>query len=285
MNAKSLTRSRRVAVALLVFIAFAFMVAVNALANILPLNGVNTGALSDEIPNLFVPAGLTFSVWGLIYLLLAFLVTFVLIQAFSSRPFAGAWEPADGLLFAANALANGAWIFAWHWRIIPLSLVLMLVILGTLVALAERIHRRYSPGGAFHGSASPRPPTLLRLALSTPIHVYLGWICVATIANVTALLVTIGWDGWGIDQRIWTVLVIGAGLAVALGLVFLRRAVAAPLVVVWAYVGIIIKRFTADGWTDSAVWISAAAASLAILVALGVRLLRNGDREAKRAEA
>jgi hypothetical protein len=274
MNDKTVSRSGRIAAAFLVALSFILMVTINALANILPLNGVNTGVLSDEIPNLFVPAGLTFSIWGLIYLLLAFLVTAVMVQAFSSKPIPGAWEPADGFLFAANALANSAWIIAWHWRQVPVSLALMLIILITLVALAERIFKRTSKGGALNEASMPKASALARFGLSVPIHVYLGWICVATIANATALLVKLGWGGWGLDGRAWTVIVIGAGLAVALGLVFARRAVAAPLVVVWAYAGIVIKRYAADGTADPTVWLAAAIAALLILLALGLRLMR-----------
>jgi hypothetical protein len=248
--------------ALLSLLLFLGVIAVNAAANALPLNGVNTGALSDELPNLFVPAGLTFSIWGLIYLMLALYVGFVLAEAFG--PAGGAaWDKGDGWLFAANEAANIGWIFAWHWRLLPLSLALMLVILGSLVALDGRITRRLREGGALAGAAPLR-----RFALSAPIRVYLGWILVATIANATALLVKLGWDGFGLDPRLWAVLVIAAGCAIALGFVFTRRAIATPAVVVWAFAGIVIKRLGVDRSYSSPVWIAAAAAGVAILAAI-----------------
>jgi hypothetical protein len=274
MNNVSGTKGGRIALALVVLVFFGIVVTVNALANILPLNGVNTGKLSDEIPNLFVPAGLTFSVWGLIYLLLAALSAAVLYQALSRKAIPGAWTTVDGAILALNFAANAGWIFAWHWRSIPLSLVLMLVILVTLAILQERGFKKLSAGGALHPLSIPKAPSLLRLALTTPVSVYLGWICVATIANVTALLVKAGWDGWGIDPRAWTVIAIAAGLAVALALVFLRRAVAAPLVVVWAYAGIVIKRLPLDGTGDPAVWIAALAAGAVIIAAVAVAVIR-----------
>jgi hypothetical protein len=274
MSQNVASKGARIGLALAALALFALVITVNALANALPLNGVNTGTLSDEIPNLFVPAGLTFSIWGLIYLLLAALAVAILVQAFSAKALPGAWTAVDGMILCANFAANIGWIFAWHWRLIPLSFALMLVILGTLVLLEERAFRKLSAGGALHPSASPRASTALRLALTTPIHVYLGWISVATIANVTALLVKLGWNGWGIDPRIWTIIVIIAGLAVALGLVFFRRAVAAPLVVVWAYAGIVIKRFPIEGSGDPAVWIAALAAAFVILAAIAVSALK-----------
>lgn len=247
---------------------FLGVLATNGAANALPLNGVHTGALSDELPNLFVPAGLTFSIWGLIYLLLALYAFSLLADVFSPKG-GVAWETLDGCLFIANEAANIGWIFAWHWRLLPLSLALMLVILGTLIALEGRIARRLRKGGAL-AAAMP----LRRFALSVPIRVYLGWILVATIANATALLVKLGWNGFGFDPRLWAVIVIVAAGAIALGFVFARRAIATPAVVVWAFAGIVIKRLELDRSYSSPVWIAAAAAGVAILAAIIFRSIR-----------
>lgn len=258
-------------------LGFLGVVAVNGLANALPLNGVGTGELSDELPNLFVPAGLTFSVWGLIYLLLAGYVAFLLAEAFGKRRGA-AWERGDGWLFAANAAANIAWIFAWHWRDVTVALALMAVILYTLIALEERILPRLEEGGSLAAAPGDRKAQARRFFLSVPIRVYLGWILVATIANFTAFLVKGGWDGFGLDPRIWTVAVIGAALALALFYALGRGAIATPLVVVWALAGIVIKRTSVDPAYSAPVWTAAAAAGLAILAAVAVERLRSYRR-------
>lgn len=259
-NESALTRR---IVAILVVLALLSMLTLNALANALanalPLNGVNTGQLSDEIPNLFVPTGLTFAIWGLIYLMLLGYALAVLNVAF--RGGTAQWSTADGWLFVVNALANAGWIVAWHWRLIPLSMLLMLVILATLIVLQERNYRRIAATGSKGWQ---------HWLLTVPINVYLGWICVATIANATALFVTGGWNAWGLDPRLWTVVVITAGLAVAVLLAVLRQAVAAPLVVVWAYLGIVLKRLAVDPAETTMVWLAAALAGLAILVVLAV---------------
>ncbi len=277
MQKRTLSGTLGLPAALLVALSFLVMVTVNALANALPLNGVNTGQLSDELPNLFVPAGITFSIWGLIYLLLAALSAALIVQARAKEAPPQAWKALDAIIFAVNALANSAWIFAWHWRLVGLSFIIMLVILATLILLAERIYARRLVAEA----AGKGKVTLFGLALSAPIHVYLGWITVATIANATALLVALAWDGWGLDPRAWTLVVIVAGLAVAFGFIFIRRAVAAPLVVVWAYSGIVMKRLPEDGMEDPLVWAAAGASALAILVALGVRGLKVSKAAAK----
>jgi len=259
---------------ILATLAFVGMVTSNALANILPLNGVNTGQLSDEIPNLFVPTGLTFAIWGLIYLLLAGYIVAVLKEAFRRNSAGQRWEARDGWLFTANAAANAAWIFAWHWRMVPLSMLIMLVILASLIALEERNYKRFSGVHTGIGAkAASLGSPLMRFFLTVPINVYLGWICVATIANATALLVTAGWNGFGLDPQTWTVAVIIAGLVVALGLIFRRNAVAAPLVVVWAYLGIVLKRTSVDPDQTRAVWISAAISAVLILGLLAGKLI------------
>lgn len=248
------------ALSILVALLFLATLVVNALANILPINGLTTGEVSDALPNLFVPAGLTFSIWGLIYLLMAGTVTAGILEAFGTWR-DSTWGALDYTALAVNLAANCGWILAWHHGQVARSLVLMLVILASLVLLEER---RYAASRA----DEREPGALRRFILSTPLNVYLGWICVATIANVTALLVSAGWDGFGLDPRVWTVIVIAAGLAVGLALAFGRKAIAAPLVIVWAYVGIVIKRTGIDPGYSRPVWIAALAASVLIIAAL-----------------
>lgn len=241
-------------------ISFAAVLAVNALANALPLNGANTGVLSDEIPNLFVPAGITFSIWGVVYLLLTGYVVAAIREAWGKS--ASAWTGRDAGLFIANMAANVAWIFAWHWRLVGVAMVLMIVILGTLIALEQSSQRKIARGGVL----DERAGAARRFFLTVPLRVYLGWISVATIANATAVLVKADWNGFGLDPRLWTVVVIAAGLAVALGFSLLKGQVAAPLVVVWAYAGIVLKRSQVDADYSAPVWIAAGLAALVILI-------------------
>ena len=260
---------RRVA-AVVSALMFAGMVVVNGLANALPLNGANTGQLSDELPNLFVPAGATFAIWGLIYALLLGHVVVVIREAFAGGGDAG-WKPADGWLLSANAAFNGAWIFAWHWRLVPLSLAIMLGILGTLIVLVERMHRA--------GPAATVGP-IRRFFLRTPIRVYLGWISIATIANVTAVLVDAGWSGGGLDPRWWTAAVILAGAGIGTALVLRRGAVASGLVVLWAFAGIILKRAQVGGDAAATVIAASAVGALVVAAAVALRLLRKPARPA-----
>lgn len=210
-------------------IAFIGVIVVNSLANILPLNGVGTGELSDLYPNLFVPAGLTFSIWGIIYLLLIGFCVYGIKAAFSSSTDAS-FLKTIGPWFLLSCIANIAWIFAWHWQRVGLSLIVMLFLLASLIV----IYLKLNSGGI----SSLSEGLLTRL----PFSVYLGWITVATIANVTALLVTLEWGGFGLSAVFWTVFVIVAAVVVTLLVIFIRKDLGYSLVVVWALLGIVLKR-------------------------------------------
>jgi len=223
-------------------LGFLGTVFVNALANILPLNGITTGELSDLYPNLFVPAGLTFAIWGLIYVLLAIFVIYQLIPSVRRDAQKVDFVQKIGPLFFISCLANIGWIFAWHYRIVPLSLLLMLILLGCLLAIYLRLNIGKS-------EATKSEKYLVHL----PFSVYLGWITIATIANVTALLVDIDWMRWGLTQQFWAVAVIIVGIAIALSVLLTRKDIYYCLVVDWALLGILIKRLSATTPAQSVV--------------------------------
>lgn len=194
------------------------MILMNYLANALPINGKTTGALSAQYPNLFVPAGITFSIWGVIYLLL---LVFAILQF---RETNGEIIQSIGWLFAFSCLFNGLWIIAWHYEKLPLSLLLMAGLLISLVLINIKI--------------SPLPHGLIKAAFG----VYLGWICIASIANVTALLVFYNWNGWGISEEIWTIVMITIGMVITFATILKMNNPYIGLAVMWAFLGIILKQ-------------------------------------------
>ena len=199
---------------------FTVMIVMNYLANALPLNKHKTGELSDFYPNLFVPAGITFSIWGVIYLLLA---------GFCTLQFLGPGKAITvniGFLFIVSCLLNALWIFCWHYEKLPLSLIVMLGLLIILIFINILI--KVLPFGLFKAS----------------FGIYLGWICIATIANVTALLVHYNWKGFGISQETWTIIMILAGALIADITIFRLNNPYIGLSAIWAFIGIIIKRRT-----------------------------------------
>jgi hypothetical protein len=194
------------------------MLVMNYLANALPLNNKTTGELSDAFPNLFVPAGLTFSIWGVIYLLL---IAYCVIQ------FTGSNQSVIsdiGWLFGISCVMNVLWILCWHYGLLPLSLLVMTGLLVTLIMINLRITNL--PFGIIKAS----------------FGIYLGWICIATIANVTALLVNYGWNGFGISEEIWTIVMISAGTIIVALTIYRLINPFVGLSVIWAFTGIILKR-------------------------------------------
>lgn len=199
-------------------VLFAGMLVMNYLANALPLNNKTTGELSDSFPNLFVPAGLTFSIWGVIYILL---LLYVIFQFKDSNALT---VSKISLAFGITCLLNALWIVFWHYGKLPLSLLVMAGLLASLIYISIAI--RDLPFGIIKAS----------------FGIYLGWICIATIANVTAVLVTSGWNGFNISQEVWTIIMIAVGtLLVALAIYRLNNPFLG-LAVVWAFLGIAIKR-------------------------------------------
>ncbi|MFC1933307.1 hypothetical protein ACFLXU_06790 [Chloroflexota bacterium] len=225
------TRRSQIFLSILNVIGFLGTIVVNGLANALPINNKTTGELSDQYPNLFVPAGLTFSIWGLIYILLAIFVIYQVVVTFRKGK-----EGLDafrkiGYLFFLSSLLNIGWIFAWQYEIVPLSLVIMLLLLGCLLAIYIKL-----------GVGKKGPSIKEQYLVHLPFSVYLGWITIATIANVTALLVDLNWNRFGLSEQFWAVAVIVVGIAIALSVLFRRQDIYYCLVVDWALLGILIKR-------------------------------------------
>ena len=238
-------KSRLLTLSILNLIGFLGTIVVNGLANALPLNNKTTGELSDQYPNLFVPTGLTFSIWGVIYILLAIFVIYGLIISVKNNTQKTAFIENIGILFFISSLANIGWIFAWHYEILPLSLVLMLVILGSLITIYLRLRI-----GKSDSTLSER------YLVHLPFSVYLGWITIATIANVTAVLVDINWNTFGLGEQFWAVAVIIVGIAIALSILFTRKDIFYCLVVDWAFLGILLKRLADSTPVQSVIIIS-----------------------------
>jgi hypothetical protein len=244
-------------------LGFLGTIVVNALANILPINNITTGALSDLYPNLFVPTGLTFAIWGLIYVLLGVFAIYPLVPRVRRDPQKVEFVNKIGPLFFISCLANIGWIFAWHYQILPLSLVLMLILLGCLLA----IYLRLKVGKSEVTKAE-------RYCAHLPFSVYLGWITIATIANVTALLVDINWNTWGLGQQFWAVAVIIVGIAIALSVLFTRKDIFYCLVVDWALLGILLKRLSDATMTDQSVVIVTVVGMVLVTAGVIAQLVR-----------
>ncbi|MEK9750103.1 MAG: hypothetical protein VW236_00945 [Flavobacteriaceae bacterium] len=206
---------------LITALVFVAVIAVNAAANALPINGFTTGELSDRNFNLFTPAGFTFSIWGVIYLaLLGYILLIFRSNQFSSSELSFLW--------VVNGVANMGWIFAWHYLKIASSMFIMLILLLSLIWITDYLHKI-------------KEPDRITLYVRAAFDVYFGWITVATIANATALLVAMDFGRWGLSEAEWTSTMVGVAATVALLVLLMRRSIWYLLPILWAFYGIYAK--------------------------------------------
>jgi len=225
-----------------VFAALAATLTVNTLANTLPLNGQTTAEVSARFPLKITPPGYVFGIWGVIY---SGMLGYAIYQALPAQR-ANPRLRRVGWLFVLSCVANVGWILLWHYNRPRLTLGAMFGILLALIAINTRL------GKPLQG------PLGERLLARLPFSVYLGWISVATLVNVTVALSDAGWDGLGIDPDIWTAGLLGTGAALGAGMGALRGDATFPLVLVWAFSGIARKQ------VDSPLVATAAQAATAV---------------------
>lgn len=214
---------------------------VNILASALPLNGQNTGEISDRFQVYFVPAGYVFAIWGIIYI---GWIAFILFQL---RPLQKESPRLRklGYLFALSNIANAAWLFSWHYNQFGLSVLVMLTLLGLLIASYLRLD--------VNKTSVSRAE---RWSVDIPFSVYLGWITVATVANVTDWLYLVEWSGFGISAPIWAVIMIVVASIIGLLMTLTRKDAAYVFVLVWSFVGIAVKQ-TDTALVANTAWVCA----------------------------
>lgn len=253
--------NRRIVAAIANITAFVAVIVMNTLAVTLPLNGKSTGALSDQYPNLFTPAGFTFSIWSVIYLALLAFVIYQAVVLFRNR------RGADTVLsitpyFLLNCLANAAWIVAWHYEQVALSVIIMLVLLVSLIIIHNKLRLALS-----------WTPLADKLLLDFPFSIYFGWITIATVANVTALLVLYKINPMGFAEVTWTNIMIAIATLITLFMLFTRKNIFYSLVPCWAFYGIIAKTKAADVAGTKSIVMTAEICIAAILITAAAMLI------------
>jgi translocator protein len=241
----------------LVVLSVLATLAVNALAEALPFNGLSTAQISDRFHVFFVPAGYVFSIWGLIYISL---IAYAVFQALPSQRENPALRR-TGYPVVVSGLANMAWLFLWHYLQFPLTLLVMLALLAVLIVIYLEL-----------GIGRTKVSAAEAWAVRVPFSIYLGWITVATIANVTDVLYYWNWNGFGISARNWTLVLFAAVLVIAGLMSLTRRDVAYNLVIVWALAGIAVKQSAAKS-----IVVSSLVTALLVLAVLVYSLYRKGS--------
>ncbi len=242
---------RQIAVVLITIIT----ITINILANALPINGLNTGQISDTFKVFFVPAGYVFSIWGIIYIGLIAYAVYQALPAQRENPrlqITGWWVVLGGL-------ANCAWIFLWQYQIFVPTVVAMLVLLASLIVVYLRF-----------GIGQTKVSTGETWAVRVPFSIYLGWITVATVADISDVLWFVKWNQFGVSAVSWMVIILGAVLIIAGLMNFLRRDVAYALVILWALAGI-AARFPQAGIVTFATWVTFGLVAASLIAAFLVK--------------
>lgn len=216
---------------LLALASFTFMLVMNVVATTLPLNGQATNEISDRYDTLFAPIGFTFAIWGVIYLLLG---VYTVVQLVADNTVMRAITP----WFIASSLLNGAWIVAWHYEVLWLSAVIIVGLLWTLI----RINQHTTATRTTVGST---------LAIRVPFAIYFGWVTVATVANISALLVQAGFgDGLGLSPEGWTIAILVVAAIIGSVTALVNSSPTYALVLVWAFWGILSRHLAPTEWNQ-----------------------------------
>ncbi|MCF0069831.1 tryptophan-rich sensory protein [Dyadobacter sp. CY261] len=240
-------------------LALIVTIVINYLSNTGFFNNSTMASVSARYGNLFTPAGYAFSIWGLIYLLLA---AFVIYQA---RGISGKQEVPEvvakiGWLFVISCAANSAWVLAWLYDFTGLSVFIMIALLSSLWLIVVRTRMELDL------------ISIKMIALTWwPFAIYIGWICVALIANVAAYLTKIGWSGFGLSPATWTVVMICVAGLVYIGLTWKRNLRESSMVGVWALIAV-----AAANWAISPMIVyTAYTVSAILLISSGLHAYRS----------
>ena len=234
-----------------VVVALIVTIIVNIMSNAIPFNGVSAPEIADSFDVYFVPAGYVFSIWSLIYLGLIAYAVFQFLPAQRENP----RLRQTGWWFVLSCAANSIWLFLWHYGYFGLSVVAMLTLLVSLIVIYQRM-----------GIGLQAVPTGERWLVQLPFSVYLGWITVATIANITAFLDFVNWNGFGISPEIWTFIMLVVATAVAGLMAYSRQDIAYLLVLIWAFIGIGFEQSDTPQVANAAFLAAAVVAIFVILV-------------------
>ena len=234
-------------------IAFSLTIALNAMATSIPLGGQTPPEISARYPSLFTPAGFTFSIWGVIYL---GLLLFIIYQALPSQRTNESLSRIS-LLFKVNCVANAAWILAWHYDFLILSVLIMAGILGTLVGIYRVLD-----------SARNTAPSVERVLVHLPFRLYTAWISVAAIANISTVQTAMGWDNLGTDAITWTLLKLALAAVIGATVIARKADIAFILVVAWAAFGISVMQEGTPAVAGAALCLAMLAVMLAIVTSV-----------------
>jgi hypothetical protein len=249
---------KRISLLVINTLTLIFALVMNSLQGSEVFNGTTVGEVSAKYETLFTPAGYAFAIWGIIYLLLILFVTYQWFVWFKRK------EDRElkqiSWWFAVGNLANGLWVVAWLNEQMGLSVLLILILLFSLIQLTIRLRLEIWDA-----------PLRIIAFVWWPVCIYLGWVIVATVANISVFLVSIGWQGGFLQEQVWTIIMIVAATTIYLLLIKTRNMREAAVVGIWALVAIAVKQWQ----LNIEIVIAALTASAILFVTVAVHGFRN----------
>lgn len=245
-------------------VAFVSTVIINYLSNTGALNNTTIGKISRGLNSLFTPAGYAFSIWGLIYILL---FGFIIYQArgLFVKVKDDHFVEKTGVWFILSCLLNSAWVFAWIYEYTALS---CLFIFGLLFALLKIVLN--------NNIQVEKTSKAIQYFVGLPFTIYSGWVTVASVANVSSYLVKIDWNGFGLSNQFWTILMINIAVLINVIILYTRKMYGFALVGAWALIAIGIANSNKENTIDTVSFVAAA-----ILISTTITYYINNKKAAK----
>lgn len=143
------------------------------------------GELSEKYQTIITPAGLAFSIWGIIFTSQAIFAVVQMLPSFRSRPMV---QQGVSYWYAAACVFQAGWSFSFAYEILPLSLVCMVLIWISLMSLLiSQYYVKLDPTTSSCSSKGLLEFWLLRF----PFSVHGGWITAASALNVGVIVVDV----------------------------------------------------------------------------------------------
>ncbi|MEQ8910089.1 MAG: hypothetical protein RIC95_12900 [Vicingaceae bacterium] len=221
---------RKKVLVILHFLLVIVLIGWNYLTNTGKFHEQSVGEVSAKLYNLFTPASYAFSIWGLIFIALLIKAVFLLVYAFRSEPNQSFIKSIPYTLLAYLGIM--AWLWFWLQQNTLLSVLIMAVIFISLWKSRSVLSKE-------EDSASKQEKWLL----IKPIELLTAWVMVALLANISAHLTAVGWNGWGLKDESWTMLLIGTIMLLNYLIVSRKGFFLFPIVSAWALVAISVKHY------------------------------------------
>ncbi|UNK71456.1 tryptophan-rich sensory protein [Microbacterium sp. H1-D42] len=235
-----------------------------------PMQEAADGAFSDDA-TLIAPAGPAFSIWSVIY---AGLLAYAVWQALPGQA-ARAVHRRVGYLVALSMLLNAAWLAVVQLGQVGLSVVVIVVLLAVLGVTFSRLQRMPREAGSQAARITES------IVLDGTVGLYLGWVTIATAANITAWLVDTGFTGFGIPADGWGVAVVIAAAVLGIATAIAGRGRLTPAIgLAWGLCWLAVARLTGEPQSTPVALAALVASAAVILTAAVLRVLaQGGDAE------